>query len=226
MGSSSIRDIQDARAAKATQAQAHPDAFWDPNRTDPAYRNKVIHHRQINQFLTSSRRDDPAYRAVMVKLLENGYSVSEWIDFVGVASHYHMPVALGKATVKARGLLPDKAEEALIPVRAHQEAMRKHIYEHCRIVMGMTDREFIDELLAIELPYRPGDQVLGTGPVPILPGDPLNTGADWMDEEFLAAAERYDGPPRPSRDLSEPVLLDPSEQFGELPATRFELPEE
>ena len=221
-----VADLHNAKGMKDADVVSDPDSYWDPKRTGRAYRDKVFYHHQINQFLTSSRRDDPAYREVMGKLLENGYGVSEWIDFVGVASQYHLPVSLAKAQIRSRGLLPDQAEEALVPVKAHQEQFRSHVYEHCHMVMGISDRAFVDELLAIELPYAPGDQVLGTGPVILLPGDRLNTDRDWIDEEFLAAAERYTGNPRERRDLSEPVFIAPAISDGELPATRFEVDED
>ena len=113
----------------------------------------------------------------------------------------------------------------MIPALAHQEGLREGIYDHCRIVLGITDRQFVDELLAIELPYTPGDMVLGTGPVPLLEGDRLNTETDWMDSELLEAQERYQGKPRPSRNLSEPVNWENPAPAGELPPTIFEQPQ-
>jgi hypothetical protein len=208
------------------RSQLDPDSYWDPDRKDPAYRRRVIRHRQISQFMTSSRRDDPAYRDVMKKLLEHGYGLADWIDFVGVASQYHMPVSLARARLHAEGFLPDQIEEELVPARAHQALLRRNITEMIRNVIGIHDDEFLNELLGIELPYTQGDQILGPGAMAMIRGDRLYTEEDWMDAEFQAAAERYEGPPRLPRDPATPAILDSESDSGILPPTEFELLEE
>jgi hypothetical protein len=52
-------------------------------------------------------------------------------------------------------------------------------------------------------------------------GDRLYTEEDWMDSEFQAAAERYEGPPRPSRDPDMPAVIDSRSDSGILPPPEF-----
>ncbi len=219
-----VKQLGSAKAERQARIAENPDAYWDPDRTGRDYKAKVIRHNQISQFLTSSRRDDPAYRSVMIKLLENGYDLSEWVDFVGIASQYHLPVALARTRLETEGFLPHEIEEELVPVRAHQSTMRQHIVSTCRMVMGIQDVSLIDDLLDIELPYAQGDQVLGVGPLSMIRGDRLHTEQDWLDDEFRAAKERYTGPPRNPRDISRPVLLE-SQPEGILSPSEFKLPE-
>ncbi|MDA7511328.1 hypothetical protein N8766_00715 [bacterium] len=227
-GSSSIATLTEAlhsaKAKRDARIALDPDAYWDPERSDRDYRSKVLRHNQISQFLTSSRRDDQAYREVMIKLLENGYDLSEWVDFVGIASQYHMPVSLARRRLEAEGFLADEIERVLVPARAHQSALRRHVIATSRMVMGITNESLIHELLEIELPYAPGDQVLGVGPLAMIRGDRLHTESDWMDEEFSAAAERYSGPKRSERDMSQPAMLKQENIEGVLIQTEFEMP--
>ena len=218
------KQLSSAKSEQETRMAENPDAYWDPKRRGEEYRSKVIRNNQISQFLTSSRRDDPAYRAVMVKLLEHGYDLIDWVDFVGIASQYHMPVSLARSRLEAEGFVGDELDRELVPARAHQEALRQHVLATCRIVMGIEDPTFIDELLEIELPYAQGDQVLGVGPLAMIRGDRLYDEEDWLDGEFRSAIERYTGAARPRRDLSEPTALDSSEDEGVLPASKFDIP--
>lgn len=217
-----IETLPSAKAEREARIALDPDAHWDPDRTDSTYRSKVIRHNQISQFLTSSRREDPAYRAVMVKLLENGYGLSDWVDFVGVASQFHMPVSLARSRLEAEGFLADEIELELVPARAHQSALRRHVIATCRMVMGISDQRLIDELLEIELPFAAGDQVLGVGPMAMIRGDRLYTESDWMDEAFHSASERYSGPKRLERDISQPAMLDQGGVEGVLKQSEFE----
>ena len=109
-----------AKADREARIAADPDAYWDPGRSGREYRAKVMRHKQISQFLTSSRQEDPAYREVMIKLLENGYGLGEWIDFVGLASQFHMPVSLARARLEAEGFLttdfPDRTDPRFCPL--------------------------------------------------------------------------------------------------------------
>jgi hypothetical protein len=82
--------------------------------------------------------------------------------------------------------------------------------------MGITNESLIHELLEIELPFASGDQVLGVGPMALIRGDRLYTDSDWMDEEFLSAAERYSGPKRSERDVSQPAMLEQGDVEGVL----------
>ena len=216
-----IETLHSSKAEREARIALDPDAYWDPGRTDSAYRSKVVRHNQISQFLTSSRREDPAYRAVMVKLLENGYGLSDWVDFVGVASQYHMPVSLARNRLEAEGFLGDEIERELVPARAHQSALRRHVVGTCRMVIGISDQRLIDELLEIELPFTPGYQVLGVGPMAMIRGDRLYTDSDWIDEDFLSAAERYTGAKRLERDISQPAMVGQGDVEGVLKQTAF-----
>ena len=88
----------------------------------------------------------------MKRFLENGFGLADWIDLVGVASQYHMPVSLARARLQAEGFLPDEIEEELVPSRAHHALLRQNTLEMIRSVNGIHDDEFLDELLEIELP--------------------------------------------------------------------------
>jgi hypothetical protein len=50
----------------------------------------------------------------------------------------------------------------------------------------------------------------------------LLTEEDWMDVEFQAAAERYEGPPRSLRDPGRPVILNARDDVGILLPIEFD----
>ncbi len=76
------------------------------------------------------------------------------------------------------------------------------IYRDFGFSAGITNRALIDGFLKLDmLDVKEGEKLLGEDPVTTLPGDRLLTDADWLDEEFLAAKAKYQGPPKDIIDI-------------------------
>lgn len=66
------------------------EQYYDPKNHSYVYLRKVDRHHAINSFLTSTRREDPRYRKIIVLLLENGYGIDEWPSAVQAILSYNI----------------------------------------------------------------------------------------------------------------------------------------
>ena len=205
------RRISEARAERARRIQESPEEYYDPNNRDMEYREKVAYHNQVKRFLTSTRHDDPRYRKIMSQLLEHGYGLEEWMGSVQCLLSHNAPVLAHREAMREAGYAEWEIEEAINtdnPMQGTgrwmqlQELRNGSVYKSFAFFTGITNRALIDGFLELDmLDVKEGEKLLGEDPVTTLPGDRLLTDADWLDEEFLAAKAKYQGPPKDIIDI-------------------------
>lgn len=200
LGSNGITDMARAsvqgKYARDQLIAENPSAYFDPDRTDSDYLRNVRRHNQIGQWLTSSRKDDPAYRELMRVLLENGYGIEEWGEAVSILGFHHLPVVIQRHALMEAGFSPQQIEDELAGARREQAHQLPMVRENLAWRCGVSDDALVDRLLAIELEFLPNEDVLGLGPLRTIRGDKLHTDSDWLVDEFATAQASYDGPPR------------------------------
>ena len=205
------RRISEARAERARRIQESPEEYYDLNNRNMEYRQKVAYHHRVKRFLTSTRHDDPRYRKIMSQLLEHGYGLEEWISVVQCLLEHNAPVLVHQKAMREAGFAEWEIEEVINtdnPMPGTGRWMQMQDFRHDTIYRGfgfsagITNRALIDGFLKLDmLDVKEGEKLLGEDPVTTLPGDRLLTDADWLDEEFLAAKAKYQGPPKDIIDI-------------------------
>ena len=191
-----VRATMQGKAERDRRIAENPDAYFDPDRTDPWYQAQVRRHNQIGQFLSSTRRDDPSYRKILTLLLENGYGIEEWTEAVSILGFHHLPVVLKRHSLMEAGFSPQQVEDHLGSAKLQQQQQLRLIHDNLRARCGIDDPELMDTLIGVELEFLPNEEVLGLGPLRTIRGDKLYTDEDWLDAEFAAAKARYQGAPK------------------------------
>ena len=166
------------------------DTYYDPTKAAPKYLEKVRSHRQINQYLESSRRDDPEYRRVLIRLLEKGYGLENWLNVVAVLSQHSRSVTLAQKRMREVGFSENEIKSELKTLRKQRYASAPYIQAELKQTCGIADKSLIQELAQIELECLPNEPILGPGT--IVEGDRLLTEDDWLDPEFRLAKQRFD----------------------------------
>jgi len=167
------------RSRKAQMAK-EPDAFFDPDRTEPKYLAKIRHHQNISAFLNSSRVDDPNSRRILSLLLEFGYGIDEWSEVTSLLGGFHIFVDAARGGSPSTESSESEHDNEL---KYAQDEKLPDLYTGLK-ELGITDRELIHELVAIEFPIVPNEDVIGIEPTIL--GDRLYADNDWMNEEFQA----------------------------------------
>ena len=142
----------------------------------------------------------------MSQLLKHGYGLEEWIHVVQCLLEHNAPVLAHQKAMREAGFAEWEIEEAINtdnPMQGTGRWMQMQDYRHDSIYRdfgfsaGITNRALIDGFLELDmLDVKKEEKLLGEDPVTTLPGDRLLTDADWLDEEFLTAKAKYQGPPK------------------------------
>lgn len=161
--------------------------FYDSSRNDPDYLDKVRRHQQIDQYLQSSRRHDPEYRRVLVRLLEEGYDLENWLHVVATLSHHTRQLTLARNRMQEAGFSEREIEAELEPLRKQNNVRSAYIHADLKNSTGISNDSLIQELAKMELECLPNEAILGPGT--ISDGDRLLTNDDWLDSELRTAQE-------------------------------------
>jgi len=170
-------------------ASENREDFYDSLRNDPEYLGKVRRHRQIDQYLRSSRRHDPEYRRVLVRLVEEGYDLENWLHVVAALSHHTRQLTLARKRMQEAGFSEGEIEAELEPLRKQNEVKAAYIHADLKNSSGISNDSLIQELAKLELECLPNEAILGPGTVS--EGDRLLTNDDWLDSELRTAQERH-----------------------------------
>ncbi|MCS1407981.1 MAG: hypothetical protein M2R45_01144 [Verrucomicrobia subdivision 3 bacterium] len=194
------------RAERERLMQESPDDYYDFERVkaafrnggDEAYRKKVHYHNRVVSYLHSKRKDDLAFRRVMVLLLANGYGLEEWRIVTGVLGNWQQDVAWQRRALESSNLFsPEEIEEELRWVKEQQEERFRRLPRQLKFTANITDPELIRTLWEVDVGLiEPGDGSFGHERHKTVWGDKLLTEEDWLTDEFRAARARYTGPPR------------------------------
>ena len=180
-----------------------PNDYFDPARyasgEDEAYNDKVNQHFRIASWVYSTKKNDPAFRRVLIILLENGYGIDDYSMLIRSLAFAHVDIASARNQYKSLGIHTDEEIESLLKGTAIQRDFEKRIAV-TRMQMkrqGITDDRVIDTILSIDVgEVYTGDGSIYRGNILTVWGDRLLTDVDWLDAEFKAAIAKYKGPPR------------------------------
>ncbi|MCS1408979.1 MAG: hypothetical protein M2R45_02158 [Verrucomicrobia subdivision 3 bacterium] len=198
------------RAERERLLREFPDDYYDFERIksafgngfeaggDEAYLKKVHTHYRIGDYLYSKRKDDLAFRRIMVLLLENGYGLEEWRIVTGLLASWQQEAAWHRRAFERANLFsPEEIEEQLKPIRERQEKIFRMAPTRFKFTTNITDPELIKALWEVDVGLiEPGDGSFGRERRKTVWGDKLLTDEDWLTDEFRAAQARYAGPPR------------------------------
>ncbi len=109
-----MRELQAARSRQLAERERrgrllelHPADCFDPTRYlksgDAEYREKVQKHFHLASWAYSERKEDPALRAVMLLLLENGYGIEDYSNVIRVLSFHKAEVESLRARYERLG---------------------------------------------------------------------------------------------------------------------------
>lgn len=196
-----IREISAAKAERDRLIREFPDQYYDPNNRDIGYLQKVTYNHYIGAFLHSSRREDPRFRKIMTLLLENGYGIREWKSTVQCLLQRDEPIWIRASAMRKEGYAEHEIEDMIENPDPELKQTLKGIdlYDRLRLMSRLetADVDLIDKLRDVKLyDVEIGEEVIADTWKSILQGDKLYTDEDWLDAEFLAAKEKYQGEPR------------------------------
>lgn len=196
-----MREISAAKAERDRLIREFPDQYYDPNNRDIDYLQKVTYNHYIGAFLHSSRRDDLRFRKIMTLLLENGYGIREWKSTVQCLLQRDEPIWIRASAMRKEGYAEHEIEDMIENPNPELKETLKGIelYDRLSLMSKLetANIDFVDKLRDVKLyDVEIGEEVIADTWKSILPGDKLYTNEDWLDAEFLAAKEKYQGEPR------------------------------
>ena len=183
---------------RAMRLREQPDDYFDPKRfyrgDDPEYRRKVIRSHMIACWVYSNRKNDPEFRKLLIILLENGYDIDDFGNVAKSIAFSNEEVESIKQEYRKLGIHSEEEIMDIIKISGalERQKRREEIARNTLIRLGITHQVLLDELWSLDLGlvYQ-NDGTIGNGELLTLWGDKLLTDDDWMDEEFIAAKNRY-----------------------------------
>ncbi|MCS1412271.1 MAG: hypothetical protein M2R45_05476 [Verrucomicrobia subdivision 3 bacterium] len=201
----SAHEISQRHTERHRLAGLYPEEYYNPDylKGDPRwkeYSRKVFRHYDIQDFLTWPHKDEPPYRQALILLLENGYDIGDWPWVVSTLLQRQMPTLKWKAEKLRQGFPIEEIEREVARMREQDDRDAfgggMGFKDFWRGALRIDDPELIDALAALEFDLPDTWQLPAEGTRQALKSERLLTDEDWLDNEFRAAIDRYEGEPQ------------------------------
>ena len=175
---------------RSRRAEEDGDRYFDPKRSfEPSYQRKMQEHYAVYSYLTATRRDDPNYQKVLLMLVAKGFGISEWRGVCLAIRNYHL---FGKFRGRGRLSFKDLGLEGGA-AGLHLPSANEQFVETCAKTLGLVDHDFFESLIAIRLPSKNREPVLGLRAPRLQMGDAFLLAEEHLPQAYLEACAKYQG---------------------------------